>query len=249
MVFSSTTDKNGLIQRIEQLTGLGDAGVSGNATLLKIVTGNVNNAYDKVVEAILKVDKNWKWDDFNYTNFPRATETLVAGQKDYTLPAATAGGNASTLLRVNKICVLDTNSTANEVELWPTNLAESELNDMYQTNGKPVYYKLIGNSVKMWPAPDAGVTVTLANGLVIYFQRTYDPFTSADTTQQPGFQATYHELLAYGAAATYLLPSNARLATSYLQLFNGGLEELQESRANQNQEVESRIIPRYRSSR
>lgn len=246
MVFSDTTNKNGIIQNIESLCNLGDAGITGNTTLFAKVTGYVNQAYHKVVSAILAVDKRWAWDDSNYTDFPRGVATLVASQHDYTLPAATTSGNASTLLRVQKIAVLDTASKEHLLTL--TDATEAELNNRYPSDGLPTVYKLVGNSVKMWPAPNSTST-TLTSGLIVYFQRSFDEFTTSDTTQQPGFAATYHDLLQLDASATYLLPINQALAASYLTLFNNRLGQMQEEYAHRNDDSKNQIIPRYRSPR
>src|SRR3989344_5005180 len=167
MQYSSTSDNNGIIQNIESLCNLGDAGITGNTNLFLKVTGFINNAYNKVAIAMLQADKKWRWDDFNYTDLPRGTTTLVNGQRDYTLPAATSGGNAATLLGLQKIAVLDTGSQERVLKL--TNKSEADLNNQYSNSGLPRFYKLVGNSIKMWPAADNGVSVTLTSGLIAYF--------------------------------------------------------------------------------
>ena len=137
MQFSDTTNKNGIIQNIESLCGLGDGGITGNTTLFYKITAYVNNAYNKIAIAILQSDKRWKWDDFNNTDFPRGAATLVSGQRDYTLPAATASGNAATLLGIHKIAVLDANSTPQEIVLKLTDRSEASLNNQYSSSGRP----------------------------------------------------------------------------------------------------------------
>lgn len=249
MEFSNTTSKNGIIQNIESLCNLSDGGITGNTTLFYKITGYVNNAYNKVALAMLQADKRWKWDDFNNTDFPRGAATLVSGQKDYTLPAATASGNAATLLGIHKIAVLDANSTPQEIVLKLTDRPEASLNNQYSSSGRPVVYKLVGNSVKMWPAPDAGISVTLASGLIVYFGRTPAQYTSSSTSVQPGFNGAYHELLQLDASAQYLLPTNAKLAGSYLVLYKNMLNELLDTLPNMNDDSQNKITMRRRSSR
>jgi hypothetical protein len=248
MQFNNTSSKNGIIQQCETLCNLGDGGITSNTTLLAKFTEWVNQACLKVESAIISVDKNWKWDDYNYSDFSRATANLVSGQRDYTLPAASSTGNASELLRVNKIAVLDTNSTPQERTLIPTNLPEADLNNIYSASGLPVYYKLIGNSVKMWPAPSS-TQVTLTGGLIVYFQRTHAPFTTSDTTKEPGFPETYHDLVPLYASSVYLLPINTNLSVSYLTLFNQGLEKLQEEYTHRNDDNLNQIRTKYRNPR
>ena len=249
MQFSDTTNKNGIIQNVESLCNLSDGGITGNTTLFYKITGYVNNAYNKVAIALLQADKRWKWDDFNYTDFPRGAATLVSGQKDYTLPAATTSGNAATLLGVHKIAVFDKNSTPQEIVLKLTDRSEASLNNQYPDSGLPTVYKLIGNSIKMWPAPDNNVTVTLASGLIVYFGRTPTQFTTSSTSAQPGFAGAYHELLQLDAAAQYLLPTKAKLAASYLVLYKNMLDEFLDTFPHMNDDNQNKIIMRRRSSR
>ena len=147
MNYSNTTNKDGIVQNCESLCLLGDAGITGNTTLFAKFNGYINQAYHKVVSAIIAVDKRWAWDDSNYTDHPRGTVTLVTGQKDYTLPVRATSTDASTLLRVTKIAVLDTNSTPQERVLTLTDLPDADLNKIYSPNGFPTLYKLIGSSV------------------------------------------------------------------------------------------------------
>lgn len=248
MNYSNTTNKDGIVQNCESLCLLGDAGITGNTTLFAKFNGYINQAYHKVVSAIIAVDKRWAWDDSNYTDHPRGTVTLVTGQKDYTLPVRATSTDASTLLRVTKIAVLDTNSTPQERVLTLTDLPDADLNNIYSTNGLPTLYKLIGNSVKMWPAPSS-TYVTLASGLVVYFQRSFDEFTTSDTTQQPGFPVTFHDLLQLDASATYLLPINQNLAATYLTLFNNRLSLLQEEYVHRSDDSPNQIRFKHRSPR
>lgn len=219
MVFSDTTNKIGLIQDCEMLLNFPDAGISGDATLLKQMTGLLNQAYLKAIAYALDLDPKWTWDDSNYSDLPIASATLVSGQEDYTLPAATTSGNASTLLKVLKIAVLDTSGI--EIVLQPTSLSEAELNRLYTSGGVPAYYKLIGNSVKLFPKPLTG-SVTLTAGLKVYFQRSPDLFASTDTTQQPGLPEPFHRMLSLEACMDY---ASAR-GLPNIEYLQGKLSEL-----------------------
>lgn len=247
--FSDTTNKNGLIQNIETLCNLSDGGITGNSTLFYKITGFINQANQDVAIALMQADKRWQYDDFNNTDLPRAAATLVAGQRDYTLPAASSSGNAATLLGIVKVVVLDANTTPQERELKLTDKTELELNNNYSTSALPLVYKLIGNSIKIWPAADAGVNVTLASGLIIYFKRTPVEFTTSTTTTQPGFMAPFHDIIEFAAAGKYMLPINKKLAESYLDRAAVRIQQLIEAYAHENEDNETKIIFRRRSSR
>jgi hypothetical protein len=237
MKFNSTTDKDGAIQFIESLCKLGDGGITNDTTLFKQITSYFNQSCRKVETALLRVDKNWKWDDFNYTDFPIATIDLVSGQRDYTLPASTSGGNASTLYKINKIRALGIDGLYYELFPLPPTWEESHPGAGY--DGTPLYYKLVGNSVRLSPRPLTG-NVTLTAG---------DDFTTADTTQQMGFPNAYHDLPCYDTASAYLMPINTQLAVTYTQIFNQRLELLEQDWNNRNDDNKNQIIPTFRNPR
>ncbi len=193
MEFSNTTTKIGILQQIEKLTGLGDTGISGDATRLKRFTGDVNNAYSRVATLILKADGRMQWDDPNHTNSPVAEANLVDTQKKYeifeALPIA-----LQDWLEIESVEILDEND--NGVLLDPVDIqdirgegiAESEYRDV---NGTPLEFDFDGAEVKLYPAPDYDKT----DGLIIFFKRSPSYFASTDTTKVPGFATLFHELL------------------------------------------------------
>lgn len=188
--FSDTSNLLGIIQQIEKLTGLGDGVISGNATYLKQFTGDVNNAYSRVANIILRADGRMQWDDPNHTNAPVSQADLVNTQKKYevfeALPTA-----LQDWLQVEAVEILD--NSDNGVKLKPMDLqdiegAESEFRD---NNGTPEFFDFDGAEVKLYPAPDYAKT----DGLTIFFKRSPSYFASTDTTKVPGFATLYHELL------------------------------------------------------
>jgi hypothetical protein len=240
MVFNDTTNKNGMIQDMEMLLNFPDGGISGDSTLLKQVTGLVNQAYLKTTAYVMGLDPKWVWDDFNLTDHPIATADLVSNQEDYTLPGRYDGANGSTLMKLLKVSILDTSGI--EVVLQHTDMSEADLNRLYTTGSIPAYYKLIGNSIKLFPKPLTG-SVTLNEGLKVYFQRSPDPFTSADTTQQPGIPEPFHRMITLEAAMDY---ASAR-GLPNLEYLQGKLSELKtilDEFFTRNKDVRPRIIAR-----
>lgn len=234
MQYSNTTSKSGIVQLCEDLCSLGDGGITNDTTLFLKFTARINQAYRKVSTALLASDKNWKWDDTNYTDFPIATIDLVANQRDYTLPAATSGGNASTLWKINKVEVLQGNGTYQAITLMSPNQAEET------TTAIPSQYNLTGNSIRFKELPLASTTA----GLRITFQRSIIEFTTASTTVQPGFMDAYHDLLAYDASSTHLMPINMQLALGYQNTFATRLRMLQADYALKNDDSPQRMTPR-----
>jgi hypothetical protein len=246
MVFSDTTNKNGMIQYVESLCKLGDGGITSDATLFKQITSYFNQACKKVEIALLRVDKNWHWDDFNYTDFPIATIDLVTGQRDYTLPASTSGGNASTLWKINRVRILGNDGLFYDIKPLQADTDESNAGTDYQ--GAPLWYRLVGNSIRLSPIPKT-TFITLTGGLEITFQRSGVDFTTASTTEQPGFTDAYHDLPCYDTASSYLMPINTQLAITYSTIFNQRVDLLQNDWANKNDDAPKSMYPKRINSR
>ncbi len=163
----------------------------------------LNHAYETVVGWILQADGRWQYDDNNFTTFPIATTTLVASQKDYTFDA--------TQLRVLAVEVMDKNGKYYPLKpLDRTDIKDKNfsITEYQSTAGQPAEYDLDGGSIVLYPAPDNGVSVTLAAGLKLYFQRTADVFTVAQIatgTKLPGFASTFHMILAYMSAVPFAM--------------------------------------------
>lgn len=199
MQFSDTSTLTGIIQSVEDLTNLGDAAISGNATLLKKFTRHVNTANRKIWSWIFETYGGWQYDDSNQTDLPQAATNLVAGTNKYPLP--------SEALTVQRVEVKDVNG--NYVKLEPMAI-ENEgdgLENLATQTGTPNSYRLIGTTVEVFPNPSYNST----NGFKVYFDRDVVAFVSTDTTKEPGFASPYHNALAVGTALEWMRvkqPSN-----------------------------------------
>ncbi len=158
----------------------------------------INSALEDVAAKILEADGRWDWDDSTRSDFPTGLATLVASQQDYTLD--------TTYIRILGVSIKDVNGLWRE--LAPIDQADisGDRAEFMKTAGTPLYYDVTGPSIVLYPAPDAGVTVTLASGLKVYAQRTAALFTSAEVstgTKVAGFASPFHPLLSYKAALPY----------------------------------------------
>lgn len=162
-----------------------------------------NNAMERLTSLIFQADGRWQFDDSNQPatdqgdgtgGLPIATTSLVSGQQDYRF--------AVTHLGVERVEVLD--SAGNWTLLQPIDQRDVDnqaISDFYSTNGAPIYYDKIGNSILLYPAPN----YSLAASLKIYFTRPPTYFTSSDTTKTPGINALYHDLIALWPAYEYAI--------------------------------------------
>lgn len=197
MQFYDATNKRAICQKIDRLC---DSDDTSYPRLAK--TAEVNDALEKVVGWLINADGTAQFDDTNYTDFPIGTYTLVNSQAKYSFN--------NKFLQMISVKIMDVNSNYGIIK--PIDQSEysniNPLEEAYETDGLPLYYdKLSDDTIKLFPAPDNGVSVTLASGLKIYFKRTAKLFTAvattvADTTV-PGFASPWHEILAYMASVPY----------------------------------------------
>lgn len=240
MQFSDTTNKNGLIQYCEDLCRLGDGGITSDTVLFAKFTAFLNQSEKKVAIALMRADKNWKFDDSKYSDFPIASIDLVASQRDYSLPAATSGGAFQTLYKINRVRILDSSANYHELPIMGADEQESD------ATAFPTSYRVLGSSLRLNCLP-SGITTT--SGLEIKFQRASNLFTVASTTEQPGFIDSYHDILCYDASSAYLMPVNSDLAIVYSQVFDKRLKELLSDYALRDDNVVRRLKPRVENCR
>jgi hypothetical protein len=238
MQYSDTalTYGGGIVQAEEQLCNLGNGGIANNTTLLKQFAGYNNRAYYEIWMAQLSVDRKMKADDYNYTDYPDAPITMIVSQQDYTIPVATTGANVATFLRLNGIYF-----TVNGERTYLRPMEEDE--QLSSTAAEPTAYRMNGKSI-WFNCPMSAATLTkYSSTFYVEFQRVPDAFAYNDTTQQPGFMETYHDLIPLRASAWYLLPINPTLATQYEQRFLARLELFKRDVANMDSKRENVITP------
>ncbi len=71
MVYSDTTNKNGILQKCEfYVFGSNYGAITDNTTRKAEFNGLINDSLDSIVSDILDSDTRWQWDDTNRTDFP-----------------------------------------------------------------------------------------------------------------------------------------------------------------------------------
>lgn len=187
MVFSNTQTKAGIIQELERLCDLGQTYISGNSNVLAESVATINRINHRVWHTIFMSTGNWQYDDGGYTDLPQATANLVSGTAMYALP--------SDALTIHRIEVKNQNG---DWELLNPITKEQLLavDEFLDTDSVPMYYRLVNNTIELFPAPNYAST----GGLKAYFDRDSVDFATTDTTKTPGFASPYHEILPIKAA-------------------------------------------------
>jgi hypothetical protein len=199
MQFSDTSNKNGILQMCEKTTGLGDAKITGVATELAYFTNLVNQWLQIGHFYAWTTDKNWDFDDSNYTNFPFATTTIIDDQVDYTLP--------SDLMSIRSVECLDKAGNYFTLHEMSNDSSVFQTSREQETAGIPTHYRKVGLSLKLYPKPDAAM-VTASAGLRIRYGRDMDLFATTDTTQEPGFSKQLHPICYYGPCWEWAMVNN-----------------------------------------
>lgn len=212
MQFSDTTNKNGILQRIEQYTGLGDGGITNDTTLIKVITAQVNEAFDEIMPLILaSVGNQIQWDDINNTGNPIGYINIVSGQSDYLV---STDQYSLDILDIKAVRTLISATATTYADVQMIDSADSDALSALSPNtgevGVPRKVLKRGNQLFAYPQPNYNAT----NGFELYFERIQSYFASTDTTKSPGIPRIFHSILPKIASYHWLTinkPSNTVL--------------------------------------
>ncbi len=160
-------------------------------------TRGVNEWYRIVNQRIWRASGKWQFDDSNYSTLPIATADLVDGQEDYSLPSV-----AQKLMSVE---VLDDNADWQLLTPYDPEQLPYADEEFEETNGSPRFYDVMGNSIRLKPAPASG-DVTLTSGLRLTLSRNISPL--ATSSSSPGFTEDLHRIIPIGVSYDYLISNN-----------------------------------------
>lgn len=236
MVYSDTTNKDGIIQVAEVLCDFEDGYISGNSTLLRKFTIFANQILREVWSIIFNVYNGWQYDDGNNTDLPSSKTDLTSGTAKYILP--------TTALTVNRIdCYNSSGDSIRLDQITTEEIEEQGLDEFMSTPGVPKYYRLIGNTIELFPSPN--YTTTSNTGLRVFFDRDVVEFATTDTTQSPGFASPFHYIVPLGMAMKWLkikLPTSPSLANyrEEYEIYKNDLKNFYSDRNKDGQPVRVR---------
>jgi len=190
MQFSDTTNKDGIIQQLEFRINLGDTGISGDATLLKQFTGQINDAYMKATNIIVSADGIWEWDDTNMSDLPGSTTDLNADQSDYQI-LKDAPTSTQDWLEIKGVNVKDESGSWYKLKYRSRKMFGSPRAERETVTGTPTTFFVEGTQIFL----DAMPNYDSSGGLEVLFNRVPLEFSSTDTTKRPGFNTLFHEYL------------------------------------------------------
>lgn len=199
LAFNDPTNYSGIIQGCEDYCNLGTGGISGNSELLAKFTRHANVTMSKIWHWIFQAYGGWQYDDGNNINLPIATQNLTAGTSAYALP--------TDALTVRAVEFIDSNGNwKRAMPITDEALREVETSSVaFTRSGDPVYYELLGTTIKLSPCP----STTQSSGLKVFFDRGSVAFEATDTTKQPGFASEFHNAVTVGASLEWMKPNKS----------------------------------------
>lgn len=203
MKFNDTTNYEGVIQACERYTGLGKDSISGDSDKLIEFTAYTNTALRKIWHFIFESTGCWEYDDSNQSDLPQATADIVSAQAKYALP--------SDALTIKRVEMKDDDDNWYVLKPLLRNEIKEAIDEYRDEDGKPEYYRLVGETIEFFPASDYDST----DGLKVYFDRDSVDFASTDTTKETGIASAYEDLVPLYAGLEWLkinLPEDARTA-------------------------------------
>ena len=200
--YNDTSGKKGLLQICERNCLLGDAGITGNATLKAVFTAELNIGMDDALSIIFDVGGTWNYDDSNHTDYPIITTNLVSGQRDYSF---TTDEQGNLILDIYKVMVAGPDGVYREIfpvdqqTLNNNNLNTDTFINGQNSSGTPTRYDKTANGIFLDLIPNYNST----GGLKIFINRESSYFATSDTTKKPGFDGRCHEHPAIFASYRY----------------------------------------------
>lgn len=231
MQFSDTTNKNGLIQRIEDHSQLGDGVVSGDELLLRKMTSNANEALYDITTEIMTLNDSFEWDDPYKTDYPIATTPLVADQRDYQFD------NIS-FLKLKRVDITYDGSRWIRATPFTSTQdlkgygSDTQVDERFSKE-EPMYDP---KSFGFWLYPRADAT-DVSNGAKarIEFERTHDEFSYNDTTAEVPIDRNFHDMVAIGAVLKWPQLSNDQY-TKLSGLYQNKLRQLVDHYSKRNED-------------
>ena len=237
MVYSDTTNLNGLIQECERVL-FGEYGsISDNTTRLKEFTSLLNQSLDDTALDIMRVDRNWKWDDRNHPDRPIATANIVSGQADYATDVS--------FLKIEKVEIKSSDGVWRMLRPIKETERPFSFEERYDEDNLPLYYDLQGYSIILFPTPN----YSQDDSLKVHYQRTFSRFETSDTTKAPGCPSVFHPLIALRACYKYAFVNRMEIDRDIDAEIRRYVAELKKMLPRSNPWGRNKLLPKFKRSR
>lgn len=232
MQFNSTDKSISLYADALNLLGLSDT--DSTSYPIAEFTRNANQALRETNQDIWQATGEWELDDSNYTTMPSAKRDMTASISNYLIP--------SYAQKIDRLQVKDISGDWQVVTPFDKSMTKEALEELYSTTGLPEYYDLVGNSIVLYPTPDA-TTCTLTQGLELFFSREFDDFIVTDTTKEPGFVKDFHRMISMRAALNWAMPRGLSVISSLQNQISSMKESMKIFYGSRDRDLRVKIVP------
>lgn len=188
------TNRNGLIQLLEDETGTQNGNSYPKATKVR----DINLGLNDFMFIAMKAANKWHIDDTNQTDYAIIETNIISGRQDY--PFLNDGSTTpNQILDIYRVEIADQFGNFTEITQLDVEGIQVALSEYKSDGGVPTEYNKDGNSIKLYAIPNYSYT----RGLRMYINRTPSYFISTDTTKEPGIPQWFHPYLVYSAAYRY----------------------------------------------
>ena len=230
MQFNPATDYNSIVKNIQDLT---DSNLSKYT--LKQIARSVNNYINRASSILLEHSDKKNWDDPNFTKLPQGTYDITAGERNLTVFKDEEGK------QIQKIRLVIAKNTAGDwYTLIPMDIQQKEAREIAygDETGDIRSYDWVGTSLVFDVIPED----TIANGIKVFYERSLDYFTEADTVKEPGLPEHLHDYLVYGASYDYAMRKGLQRKDELYRHIQRIEQEMRVLAENQSIEKNTRLI-------
>lgn len=233
MVYSDTTNKDGILQLFEDYTGLGDGVVTGNTTLKKKATSHVNETVLELTTDIMLLQDDFDWDDVTKEDYGIATTPLVADQRDYQF-------DSLSFLKLKRVDI--TYDGTNYYKATPFDSASYELglgNDtVVDADFDKTAPQYDPKGFGFWLYPRASASDVTAGALArIEYSRAHTMYVYTDTTKEAPIDRNFQNLIPMGASIKWLSIKNPKKAEVLMGQYMIGRERMKQHYARRNEDA------------
>lgn len=200
LVWNDTTNREGLVQDMEDICGLGATGITGNTALFQQFTRWANDWHKKGASYVILAFDGHDFDDPNYTTAPSGTFT-GATTRDYNFDAAYK------MLKLKLVNV--SYDGTNYVPATPfdnANRLDIAINDPHvddNFSASTPQYDLSANGFKLYPKFTAAQVAAGAKIYVEWLRAPRDFATTGTDSYTAGFDLQFHRLVSIGPSYEY----------------------------------------------
>lgn len=203
--FSDTTNKDGIVQRIQNACGLISA--TTNSYPLKVITKDVNSALDEYIAIGEENSNKIKVDDTNHSSEPALPISLVSGTQRYTF---NTDSNSNQITKVDRVDCLRADGSSKRLNFKNKEEITEGIASYKATAGEPEEYYIEGEEIVLFPKPN----YNSASGLKLHVTRAGSYFVSTDTTKVAGINNRFHDYLWIRPSYFWCLTRDTRRAAN-----------------------------------